>query len=242
MEIEFNITDNLSIKTNDRISIFGRTGSGKTFFAKNWLLPHYNRYVFWDIKHENIDIEHDIIINTPKELKQKILEYNKILYQPKNPTDKDFNEICQIIFESRNISLYVDESSIISTPSKILFWHNIILTQGRTYGVGIINTSQRPRIIHNTLISESEHLFIFSLNLDTDVLKIRQQIGEASDDIRLLPEHHVLYHNVRLNRSYIFKPVKLLSKLHDINIKEIPKLELYKPSLEEYIKIVERHR
>lgn len=238
MVVEFKVVDDLTIKSNERISIFGRTGSGKTFFAKNWLLPHMTHYIFHDIKHENNDIEHDIIINTPKELKKAITEYRKILYQPKSPTDKDFNNLCEIIFNNKNTTLYVDEASIMSSPTKILYWHNVILTQGRTYNVGIINTSQRPRIIHNTLISESEHLFIFSLNLDTDIFKIRQQIGDAADDIRFLPEHHVLYHNIKFNRSYIFKPVPLL----DREKKEISELQVYHPNLEEYINIVERHR
>ncbi len=234
----FNIVDNIFIETNDRISIFGRTGSGKTYFSKNWLLPHYTHYVFWDIKHQNLDVEHDIVVGTPKELKNALIMHSKILYQPKNPTDKDFNEICEVIFNNRNTSLYVDEAAIISTPSKILQWHNMIMTQGRTYGVGIINTSQRPRIVHNTLISESEHLFIFALSLDTDIFKIKQQMGDAAEDIRFLPEYHILYHNVKFNRSFIFKPVKL----YDPTLEEIPKLELYHPSIEEYIKIVERHR
>ena len=166
---EFTIIDTLRILSNDRVSIFGRTGSGKTFFAKNYLLPHYTKYVFYDMKRENTDVQHDIIINTPKELKNNIESNNRILYQPKNLTDKDFDSICEVIFNSRNNTLYVDEAAMISTPTKILYWHKVLVTQGRSYDIGIINVSQRPRDIHNTLISESEHLFAFSLSLETDI-------------------------------------------------------------------------
>lgn len=234
---EFEITDNISINTNDRISIFGKTGAGKTFFAKFWLLPHYTHYIFWDIKHENNDIEHDIIIKNPEELKKEISNYRKILYQPENPTGEDFNSICEIIFNNRNTTLYVDEAAIISTPSKIEYFHNVIITQGRSYNVGIIDSSQRPRIIHNTLISESEHIFVFSLNLETDIIKLRQQIGDASNEIRMIPEHHFLYFNVRYNKSFFFKPIKKI----DIEKKEIPqKLELYNPSLKDYLLTVKQ--
>jgi len=239
MTVEFNITKDLVIRTNDRISIFGRTGSGKTFFAKNWLLPQYTHYVFWDIKHENMDIEHEILVTNPKELKKALDEYRKILYQPLSKhTFSDFDDVCEIIFNHRDTVLYVDEASKISTPNQIQPWHNVIMTQGRTYNVGIINTSQRPRIIHNTLISESEHLFMFSLNLDTDIIKIKQQVGDAGDDIRILPEYYVLYNNVKNNKSFIFKPTKLFDSIERV----IEPLQIYRPSLDEYQMMVERHR
>ncbi len=241
MTNEFTVIDNIKISTSDRISIFGRTGSGKTFFAKNYLLPHYDRYVFWDIKKENTDMLHDVIITNPKDLK-KALENpilsarpSKILYQPTKPTDADFNDICEIIFNSKNNALYVDEAALISTPSKILYYHKVIVTQGRSYDVGIINVSQRPRDIHNTLISESEHLFVFALSLETDVIKLRQQMGNAADEIYTLPEYHFLYHNVKTNKSFIFKPIKTLPERKEGEEISIPKLELYRPSLEEYV-------
>jgi hypothetical protein len=238
MTVEFNITKDLIIRTSDRISIFGRTGSGKTFFVKNWLLPHYTHYVFWDVKHENIDIEYEVIVNTPAQLKNALTVYRKILYQPSTSTHDDFNKICEIIFNNKNTVLYVDEASKISTPMKIAYWHNVILTQGRTYNVGIINSAQRPRFIHNSIIAESEHLFIFSLNLETDIIKIKQQIGDAGDDIRILPEHHVLYNNVKYNKSYIFKPANLFDPVK----KEIKPLEIYRPKLEEYMAVISHHR
>lgn len=244
MVSEFNVISNMIINTNDRVSIFGRTGSGKTFFSKNWLLPHYDNYVFWDIKHENIDAIHNIIITSPKDLKKvlanptKKLTPQKILYQPEVPTDKDFNDICEIIFENKNTALYVDEASAITSPTKILYWHKVIVTQGRSYNVGIINASQRPRDVHNSLISESEHLFVFSLNLETDINKVRQQIGDAADEIRYLPEHHFLYYSVRANKSFIFKPIKKYSIDEKTGEIKIPKLELYQPKIEEYISLI----
>lgn len=238
---EFTVTDNLTISTSDRVSIFGRTGSGKTFLSKNWLLLHYNRYVFWDVKLQNSDVKHDILIRTPKELKEALDTHEKILYQPKSLTDEDFNDICEIIFKHGNTILYVDESSAISTPVKIQYWHKMLVTQGRSYNVGAINVSQRPRDIHNTLISESEHFFVFSLNLETDISKLRQQLGDAADEIRVLPERHFLYYNVKQNKAYIFKPVrKLLETPTPVSPESIPKLEKYTPTLDQYILLSQR--
>lgn len=238
MVVEFNIIDDIILRSSDRISIFGRTGSGKTFFAKNWLLTHYTHYIFWDVKLLNNDIEHDVVVTTPSELKQAITEYSKILYQPKNPTKKDFNEICKIVFDTKNTVLYIDEAASITSVNHLEYYHKIILTQGRAFNIGMINLAQRPREIHNTLISESEHLFIFSLNLETDIVKIKQSIGDAADDIRFLPEHHMLYYNIPRNRAFIFKPVNSFDPIN----REVKSLELYQPSLIEYMSIVERHR
>lgn len=225
---EFEIIQGIKIKTNDRILVVGKTGTGKTHLVKKWMLSHYDSYVFHDVKHENNDVEHDIISKTPKELEKSITENKKILYQPITPEEDDFNEICRIIFEHKNTTLYVDEASRVTTPSRITYWHNVILTQGRSYNVGIINASQRPRAIHNTLISESEHLFIFFLNLDTDISKMRQLLGDGADDIKYLTEQYFIYHSVRANKSFMFKPI--ISKEG-----ESPKLEQYIPNLDDYI-------
>lgn len=231
MVSEFNVIYDIVIKTNDRVSIFGKTGAGKSYFSKNWLLPNYTHYVFWDVQHQHTSVIHDVIVHTPKELEKNISEHRRILYQPKSPSASDFDAVCKIVFESTNTTLYVDEAASVSTPTKILYWHKIIMQQGRSYNTGIINTSQRPRDIHNTLISESEHLFIFTLNLETDIMKLRQQIGDAADEIRALPPYHFLYHNITRNKSFVFKPVRSFDPV----TKEIHKLEIYRPTLKEYL-------
>ncbi len=236
---EFVIVDNLRILSSDRIFISGRTGTGKTHLVKYYLLPHYNKYVFYDVKRENSDVIHDVIITTPKELKNNINKYDKVLYQPKNLTDKDFNDVCEIVFNARDNTLYMDEAALVSSPTKILYWHRILVTQGRSYGVGSINTTQRPRDVNNTLISEAEHLFVFSLNLETDIVKIKQMTGTAADEVYFLPEHHFLYYNVRTNKSIIIKPIRKYTTDEKTGQIIIQKLEIYKPSLEEYLSIVQ---
>jgi hypothetical protein len=47
--------------------------------------------------------------------------------------------------------------------NKIERYHKMILTQGSGKGIGMINVSQRPSDIHNTILSESTQFFIFKL-------------------------------------------------------------------------------
>ncbi len=225
---KFQLTDKIAIGVNDRIAIFGRTGTGKTYFSKKVLLPHYPRLVFHDIKHENNDFAHDVILTTPKELEENIHKYNKILYQPDDVELGDFNEVCKIIFEAKNTALYVDEIAAVSASNRIEAYHRLLLTQGRSKNEGLIQVSQRPRDLYNTIISESEHLFVFKLSLDTDISKLRFMLGDGADEIKTLPYFHFIYLNSRDNILKLFSPAKI-DKEGKITLEE------WRPTLEEYL-------
>ena len=213
------LTDDIIFSSNSRIAILGKTGTGKSTFFKNKILPHYDSFIFHDSKVENSDVQHDILVTNPKDLRKNIGKYNKILYQPKNIYPADFDAVCKVIFESGiETVLYVDEVMEISSVNKIEHYHKLLLTQGRGKDIGIINVSQRPSDIHNTILSESEHFFIFKLTLDPDIVKIEKIIGSAADEVGYLPYYTFLYADEAEVR-----------KLYDTN------LRLYKPSLRDYI-------
>ncbi len=217
------------------MSLFAQSGYGKSFFAKNVLLPNYDRYVFHDIKRENFDIEHDIIVGTPEELSKAINRHSKILYQPE-PTEEekditeDFNQVCRIIFQNsqntkKSNCLYVDEAMSVTSASKITYWHKTIITMGRSFGVANINASQRPISVNNFLISQSDHIFTSYLALDGDREKLAGIIGEdAANEIRYLPKFHFIYYNVELHKLYFIY----------YNV-ELHKLEHWRPTLDEYL-------
>ena len=223
------LTDAIAFKVNSMLAIIGKNQVGKTTFAKNKILSKYNRYVFYDPKIQNIDVKHDILVTTPTELKKVIGngKYNYILYQPKMVEPVDFDQVCEIIFkepdglkssEYRGNCLYVDEVMDVSSVNKIERFHKMILTQGSGKGIGMINVSQRPSDIHNTILSESTQFFIFKLALDPDIVKMQKIIGTAADEISYLPYYHFLYANDMEVR-----------KLYNVN------LEPYRPKLEDYI-------
>lgn len=235
-EIDINIiklTNDISIRTNDRVSIYGKTGTGKTETFIKLMYPQYPRLVFWDVKRENGNIPHDIMVTNPKDLKKVIDKNNKILYQPKSIETSDFDEVCQIIFEAGNIALYVDEVAAVSSTNKIEYYHKLIMTQGRSKGIGIVNVSQRPKDISNILISESEQFLIFTLTLDPDIKKLENIIGkDVAEEIRFLKYHYFLYYNTRDNIGRLFQPIGLETE-------GIPELKIYKPSLKEYLQQIE---
>lgn len=186
----------MQIKSNSRIFIAGKTGSGKTTLVKRMLYPMYTRRVFWDIKCENSDL----LVNsspcrTPAELSSTIKKGKvSILYQPADISSDDFNRVCEILFNTGNFTLFVDEVATVTEPNWIEPWHNQIMIRGRSRGVGIVNVTQRPRTCNNTVISEAEHFFIYRLQLETDVDKIRTILPKKErTEIYTLPYYHCIY-------------------------------------------------
>ena len=178
----------MQIQTNERIFICGMTGSGKTEFAKRFL-PFYPRIVFHDREFGNSDLiqqYHFTPVHDPETLLMYIQKGKKrILYQPAQGGEKegveDFNRVCEIVFKTQNIALMVDEVSSVVSGQNAPYWFGEIQRLGRKYNVGCISLTQRPMKLDQTLLSESEHMFIFKLKMDQDRVKIAKVCGEYVD-------------------------------------------------------------
>ena len=178
----------MQIQTNERVFICGMTGSGKSEFAKRFL-PFYPRVVFHDREFGNSDLiqnYHFTPVHDPETLLMYIQKGKKrILYQPSQGGEKegveDFNRVCEIVFKTRNIALMVDEVSSVVSGQNAPYWFGEIQRLGRKYNVGCISLTQRPMKLDQTLLSESEHMFIFKLKMDQDRVKISKVCGEYAD-------------------------------------------------------------
>ena len=170
----------------------------------------YPRKVFHDIKLDNNDIPHSFTAKTPSQLQEAITKgHTSILYQPLDIDPGDFNKVCEIIFNTGNIAIFLDEAADVCSSSQIEPYHKKIMTRGRSRGIGIINCSQRPRMIHNSLVSESEHFFIFRLFLSTDRDKLKQGLpGELLEQCQTLPPYHYIYADLN-DTVKLMAPVKI---------------------------------
>ncbi len=185
-----------TIKSDQRITVFGATGSGKTKFTKEQLWSQYTRRIFHDPKCENNDLlKNATLVTTPDELRWKLQKgYTSILYQPKTLDVDDFEGVCRIVYEFGNLALFCDEVGNYCTANTIPKWFNHLLVRGRSRGIAVISLSQRPRSCHGNVVSEANHMFIFRLMLESDLDKIKNFVPRAvAQEVPLLPEFHKIY-------------------------------------------------
>lgn len=196
----------IQIKSNERVFIIGKTGSGKSYWIKAQL-PKLKRFIFYDVKHQHNDID-AVLVRNIADLRTALKQHNHIVYRPLYPDDDEFNELCKLVYFIGNIILILDEIAYHVTSWKIQKWHSAIMTAGRTRNIGVWNCTQRPReVTHNTIISESEHIIAFKLKLKTD----RQKIAESYDEIfykasDLKPYHYIYYYTNNDNAEF-YKPI-----------------------------------
>lgn len=197
-----------TILSNSRTFVTGKTGSGKSHWVKKVLLPIFpGTVIFHDPKIEC----HDLLVNhflceTPQQLRDALVaNRQKILYQPRNLSWEDFNKVCEIVYNRANATIFLDEAALYCSPSEINEWHQNIMCRGRSRGVGIVNTTQRPRSCHSLLISEAENFVIFKLQLETDIAKVKYIVPrEFQQNIYSLENYNYIF--VQDNVAKLMQP------------------------------------
>lgn len=194
---------NISIKSSDRIFVSGRTGSGKSVLIKNLLLPDLGNVVIYDYKHE-INIPGYVIFNSIADFKRHPNQ-PFIIYRTQSGSNEEFDALCKQCFYRGNNTLVLDEIAQHCNGGQIQPHHDIIMRLGRSKGVGIINCTQRPRGVHNNILSQSEHFFIFDLIQDTDRKKMADFCG--TEVMQRAKEYHFYYYNVRMEKPAFCNPL-----------------------------------
>ena len=163
------------IGEHDRTVLVGKTGQGKSvlmdklmkFFAKKTLV------VLIDTKdeYEHIPELTMKVLKRPKGLYRIIsIEENEIIID-------DYMVICEwiskILFNRENCILAIEELGDVTKKgarlSDTMKNYNKVLTQGRSHRVGFIGTTQRPQMIHTTILSQAFHIISFLVTSKHDL-------------------------------------------------------------------------
>lgn len=203
----------VEIASNQHLFCCGRTRSGKSMLIKTFL-PRLYRVVLHDRKFEHVGLirTHQFLLcNDPIQLQAALNQgVRRILYQPIDPALEDFDAICKIIFDTKNITLIVDEASAVYENQRSPLWAKELLRLGAQRGIGVWNLSQRPRGCDNTCISEAMFIISFKLNLATDRMKITETIGREYDGVlSRLPMYHFLLWDGITGEVHLCKPIKV---------------------------------
>ncbi len=192
-----------------RLSIIGRTGSGKTVKA----VYHLSRANFEDMPWIIYDFKRDPLLADIGDLPGA--EHIDLKYVPTNPglyfvhPHPDDAEAVQShmwkIWEQEYTGVYVDEGYMLNSASGGNSAFRSILTQGRSKHIPVIILSQRPVWLDRFVFSESDFFEVFALSHSGDRKRMMEYI--PADLHGRLPKYHSYYHDVANDETFVVKPV-----------------------------------
>lgn len=187
-----------------RTSIVGATGSGKTFAAVWQLsLKNYDQkpWIIYDFKYDEMinsitGIVH-IAVDAP------VPDRPGLYVVHPHPAEADLVEAQMWkIWERGNIGVFVDEGYMVGKNNQAF---RALLTQGRSKHIPMIVLSQRPVWMDRFVFSESEFFQIFRLQHKKDVASVQEFI--PFDLSKRLPEYHSYYYDVHADKMVVLGPV-----------------------------------
>lgn len=208
----------------ERLSIFGRTGSGKTQFGASVLSKspfHRMPYVIVDYKREGLFGA----VSRIREIGLNEIPKSPGLYivRPMPWQEDAVERFLFRIWDKGKIGLYIDEGH--SLPDKGGL--QVILQQGRAKRIPVIALSQRPAWVNRFLFSEADHFAVFHLNDKRDRDKLNAVLPDGVLDERQ-PEYHALWYAVKSDKLFRLSPVESADEIIDkIDSRLSPRYHLY---------------
>lgn len=212
----------LEIDMEHHIFVGGITQSGKSYFIKflfDALKAGNRKCIFFDYKNDPDHVKwikkggYPVLSTISgirrywNPVKRSIMAFltgkkevkNKIVFRPARP--KGFagafnllDDLADYVFRQGNIILFIDEIAPLMTPQKIPPALYDCLVMGASRGVTIVSVSQRPKDIHNVVLSEAYTKIFFRLNLEDDRKKIKGIADqEVADALHNLPNTYFIY-------------------------------------------------
>lgn len=188
-----------------RITIIGKTGSGKTQGAA-WLLAHRSYDVMpWIV----LNWKHDELLNDIPGTKEMTVTA-KVPKRPglymTHPTPADADAVDDLLWrawERENVGIYVDEGYMIS-PRSAAF--QAVLTQGRSKRLPVILCTQRPAWVTRFAFSEADFIQLYQLT-DTRDTKIVKQFMPLPIETRLPAPYYSWWWDNARNYKAVLQPV-----------------------------------
>lgn len=193
---------------SQRVTVVGRTGSGKTWFGA-WLLMnapfHQQPYVI-------VDYKGDPLLRSIQGVRElglhEKLPSNPGLYcvRPLLHEEEAMEAWLWSVWQHEKIGLYFDEAFMLPNSGYSRRGAlQAILTQGRSKKIPVISLVQRPSQISLFVFSEADFYAVFHLNRRQD-RKTMTDLGDALDASEL-PAYHSKWYDVSGDTSYSMLPV-----------------------------------
>lgn len=173
-----------AIRTNERVLLVGKTGSGKSYMARA-LVAGIQRLIVLDPKGTlGAEFAADWNLEDWSNRGAQLLAKGKPVRLRVPPPGPDADPVeywrpyLLAAYEARNVTVYIDEMyGVVPAGRQMPPELQALYTRGRELGIGVYAATQRPSWIPLFAISESEWLFTFRLMLEDDKKRMAGIMG-----------------------------------------------------------------
>lgn len=178
---------NINIRSNERVAIVGKTGSGKTYLAEKLAKPIKRLVVVdakgklkgkfntvdWDIQNPTKD-KNFIALRNGENVRLRIPP----LIADTKELSKMYDKFFYLLYTIGNLTIYIDEVyGVIPPRATVTTYLNALYTRGRELGISVWASTQRPSWIPLEMLSEADVFFVFKLQLPQDRKRMADVIG-----------------------------------------------------------------
>jgi DNA helicase HerA-like ATPase len=188
---------------DEHIVIFGQSGTGKSTLLQ-YIVKQIGKIKpvwIWDYS-----LQHQVF-PIVENLNQ--LSLSNLVYRPQEGSEEEFNQFCEIAFNQSNITVAIEEIQEYANKFRFPTPLSKIVRVGRGRGVTYIAVSQRPAEVHNAIISNSHHRFVFRLDLPPDIQYLKRWLKCDEETIKNLPNYYFYYYSPKYQISKVFEPIPI---------------------------------
>lgn len=188
-----------SFQLNDKFALVAKTKSGKSYLGKI-LQRAFPRKIIIDTTYEYNENPEFIVYGFNEFCERVKLVGNnqnytivfRFRHEEKNQ-EEIFEEICRIVFYLQDTFFVVEEVHLHSTTHSLNHWLLRIATMGSHQGIGYLVTTQRPSLIHKTILTQCDHIFIGSLIDDNDINYVKNFAREQAKTLHTIEARKFIY-------------------------------------------------
>jgi hypothetical protein len=189
----------------DRLTMVGKTGSGKSYAAM-WHLANQplasKTWIIVNPKRTKMYYEIDAI--EEMEIDEKIPRHGGLYMVCPVPGD-DLDKFFFNVWEKENTGLLLDEAGMCGFGRGFM----AVLTQGREKKIPMISLTQRPVRVHRYVFSEAQFFQVFWMTDQRDKTTIREFFPSMPENFRgeRLPKFWSWYYDYDNELTYALHPV-----------------------------------
>ncbi|MBW7998472.1 MAG: ATP-binding protein [Candidatus Glassbacteria bacterium] len=188
----------VEVKTSNRITICGMTGTGKTVFAKSLMMTmssETNPVGVLDPLDQFADIEEEGVLER--------------VVPPPNQEGAMFDAMADRAMKRGNMSLFGEEAEMyVPERGKVGDPAMRAILRGRNRGVGITLITRRIAMLSKNFFSLSDHVFIFRHFSPNDISYLADFVGpETARRFMDLPDYY--FAHFANGKTDFLKPIKI---------------------------------